>query len=583
MAPDISDQVIPAEQLRPHYEKVYREADDIVHYFIWGYFFFGLFLSIFYDTWVLGIVMGSISISIYYFFRSLFQTKFITRIVISLLLWNFTVQFILQMHGMFEMYFFYFVSLTVLLFYEDIKILIPAMAYAIITFLFIFYFKLSGNNLNNYLENVHDLTYINAIIHIAILLLYGGIAMLWALKQRKQTEEAGKRQFKMKEQLQQMEVNIDFANSISQGNLTADYKVYKADRLGESLMNMRTSLVAAKEREERERFVNIGLTTIGEVLRSHSDDLDELCDKLIENLVDYMNVNQGGVFIIEQDQSTGDDFLELKAARAYERKKFLEKRIEMGQGLVGQCAIEKEKILLREIPENYVNITSGLGLATPRSLLIMPLKSNEELVGIIELASFKDFSDTDIEFLEKVGESTAATIISVKTNQQTRELLEQSRQMAEEMQAQEEEMRQNMEEMQATQEEMSRTQQELAQKESKLNALLNNTKDTILAINKDYKITVVNKILKEKYAKMGIDLATGVNILEIFSADQRQYWKEKYDRALAGESSSEKNKQDNRYVETYYFPIKDEMDRIVGAAVISRDISDVMEVKEEVK
>ncbi|MEL7004546.1 MAG: GAF domain-containing protein, partial [Bacteroidota bacterium] len=207
--------------------------------------------------------------------------------------------------------------------------------------------------------------------------------------------------------------------------------------------------------------VNVGLASIGEILRNNDNDLTVLCDKVVEKLVNYMKANQGGVFIIKKEPG-GEEYLELMASRAYERKKYLDKRIEIGHGLVGQCAIEKKRIYMTDVPDGYINITSGLGLANPKSLLIVPLKTNEEMIGVVEMASFEDFDDTDIEFLEKVGESIAATIISAQTNQTTKELLEESQEKEEIMKAQEEEMRQNMEEMQATQEDAQRKEEELA-------------------------------------------------------------------------------------------------------------------------
>jgi PAS domain S-box-containing protein len=152
--------------------------------------------------------------------------------------------------------------------------------------------------------------------------------------------------------------------------------------------------------------------------------------------------------------------LELKACYAYERRKFLQKTIELGEGLVGTCFLERESIYMTSLPKDYVHITSGLGEDTPRALLIVPLKVNEEVYGIIEIAAFKEFEPHIREFVEKVSESIASTIGSVKVNIRTNKLLVQSKLQAEEMANQEEELRQNMEEMQATQEEMLRKNQD---------------------------------------------------------------------------------------------------------------------------
>ena len=128
----------------------------------------------------------------------------------------------------------------------------------------------------------------------------------------------------------------------------------------------------------------------------------------------------------------------------------------MGEGLLGQCFLEKEQVYMTKVPDDYTHITSGLGGATPGSVLLMPLLTNETIVGVMELASFKPFTPAQIEFIKTAAENIAASIVSSRTTERVKRLLQESQQQAEEMKAQEEEMRQNMEELQATQEEMSR-------------------------------------------------------------------------------------------------------------------------------
>lgn len=258
-----------------------------------------------------------------------------------------------------------------------------------------------------------------------------------------------------------------FINNITNGNYNIAWEgmegkvldLNKENIAGELVM-MRDQMKKAKQQDDIRIWTNEGLSKFGDLIRTHQNDISSLSDELISNIVIYLKAQQGGIFFLHDDDPQ-HKYLELVGCYAYQRKKFLEKRIEPGQGMVGQCFLEGETTYLTNLPDDYVNITSGLGGANPKVLLVVPLRINEQVLGVIEIASLKPFEKYQIDFVERLAESIASAISSVKTNEKTRILLEQSQQQAEEMRAQEEEMRQNMEELQATQEQMHRKNEEV--------------------------------------------------------------------------------------------------------------------------
>ncbi len=236
----------------------------------------------------------------------------------------------------------------------------------------------------------------------------------------------------------------------------------KEDSLTNALINLREYMIKSKREQERRRleeeqrnWVTKGLAEFGEILRKSSDNLEELSYEIIRYMVNYMKINQGGVFLLNQEKN-GDPFFEMTACVAFDRRKYADKIIHWGEGLIGRCGLEKETIFLTDVPQDYINITSGLGDANPGTILLVPLKTNDGLYGVIELASFQILQSYEIEFVEKSAESIASTIAMVKTNIQTNKLLRETQIQAEKMAQQEEELRQNLEEMRATQEESDR-------------------------------------------------------------------------------------------------------------------------------
>lgn len=260
-----------------------------------------------------------------------------------------------------------------------------------------------------------------------------------------------------------------FAENIGKGNYASEFKpLSEHDVLGNALLNMRDNLAAVAEDDKKRNWATEGLAKFGEILRSNTNDLEKLSDEIISNLVKYLKANQGALYIMD-DEEGEEQAMSMRACYAWDKKKYLNHKIHKGEGLSGQAWQEGDTIYLTEVPQNYIKISSGLGDANPTSVLIVPLKVNDQIFGVVEIASFNTFADFEMEFVQKIAESIASTISSVKINARTQRLLEESQEMTEQMRAQEEEMRQNMEELQATQEEMQRNQSE--------------TEGTMLALN----------------------------------------------------------------------------------------------------
>lgn len=249
---------------------------------------------------------------------------------------------------------------------------------------------------------------------------------------------------------------FDFVEKIRMGQTDFQYEVREGDEIGKSLINLRDELKRSKEEEtlrknedQQRHWTNEGLAKFGAILRENVGNLETLSNEVIMNLVKYVDAQQAGFFILQEEN--GVKSFNMTASYAYGRKKYPDTKIEWGEGLVGACALEQKTIFIKETKEDYVRITSGLGKANPRSLVIVPLKFNDDIYGVLELASFIEYQPYQIEFIERVAESIASTISTVNINLRTANLLKESQQQAESMARTEEEMRRNMEALKHTQ------------------------------------------------------------------------------------------------------------------------------------
>jgi PAS domain S-box-containing protein len=420
--------------------------------------------------------------------------------------------------------------------------------------------------------------------------------------QYRQEAQALEQTSKLTEETKRVGTLSQFIESVSAGNYDIDLKenTGEEDALTGTLITMRNKLKENAEEDRRRNWATTGLAQIGEILRSNTKSTTELYDNIIRFVVKYTRSNQGGLFILNED-TENKKFLELVACYAFERKKYLTREIAPGDGLVGQCYLEGERIYLLDVPSEYISITSGLGGATPNALLIVPMKVNDLTYGVIELASFNKYEEYEIGLVEKLAESIASTISNVRVNDTTRLLLERTQQQAEEMKSQEEEIRQNMEELEATQEEMRRKQtileKELAQSQEQAEALrlqekkLTESQDTLQAIvdnipraifwkDKDLRFMGCNRIFaavagasspRELIGKSDFDMAWSAQA-EAYRADDLEVMRKRQPK-LDIEEVNINSEGEESWVLTSKVPILNERNEVVAILGMFEDIT----------
>lgn len=374
-----------------------------------------------------------------------------------------------QLH---EMRFIAFAFIVILTLYQDVK---PVISMGILAGLIVVGYSvpviadLALKDIALYLIQEEDANWEKMVATLLVLLVIC-LASAWlALLLRQKSLTDAENEYSNIQRQKIFEKNKQFASSIAQGDFSFSQEDdEERDELSEALEEMRDNLQSADEKEKQDRFINVGLAEIGEILRKNNESIDELTNEVLSHLVKYLKANQGTLFLLEGEGE--EQFLRQYACYAFDKRKFVEKEIEVGQGLLGQLVLEKEKIYMTDVPQDYINITSGLGQANPSCVLLMPLKINEEVVGAMELAAFQPMKEHEIAFTEKVAVSVASAVSSARVNQRTQRLLQDAQEQSEELKTQEEEMRQNMEELTATQEEIQRKSLEMESRIQAINA-----------------------------------------------------------------------------------------------------------------
>ena len=375
-----------------------------------------------------------------------------------------------------------------------------------------------------------------------------------------------------------------FAEEVGKGSFDNDFEVFGNEgQLGKSLGQMRKSLREIAEEDKIRNWSSNGIAHFSQLLRLNNVNVENLCVVIISELVKYLKATQGAIYILNDHQ---EHVLEMKACYAYDRRKFLEKNIKPGEGLVGQIFLEKETTLITDIPEGYMTITSGLGDSQPRSVLLVPLKLNEKVLGVIELASLKTFQTQDIQLTEKIGESIASTISNLKVSEDTNHLLRESLERGEQLKLQEEQMRQSLEELQATQEQVQRQTQEMTEMQESLmleksmfHVLMNYSPDRLTYKDVDCKVLRVN-LAKAQRFNLTPEQMIGTSDADFFPPEHAaKAVKEEKELIRVGEPKLnilEKVVFEDgnvMFINTSRIPFKNEKGEFVGTCCISKDIT----------
>ena len=255
------------------------------------------------------------------------------------------------------------------------------------------------------------------------------------------------------------------ANDIAQGNFSAEVQPRSdKDELGKALFLMTNNLRTITSDAKREDWIKSGHAQLADKMRGELN-LESLTDNVITFLSKYTD-SQVGIFYLADEARS----LSLASSYAYRRRKNLSDTIAVGEGIVGQAVKEKQLISVSNVPQDYIAVNSGLGEATPNSIIALPLVVENSVKGAIELGSFGEFSAQAFDLFDRVSESIAVAINSARDRTKMQDLLEEAQRTTEELQSQQEELRSSNEELEEQTETIKRSEAELKTQQEQLQA-----------------------------------------------------------------------------------------------------------------
>ncbi|WP_414513353.1 HAMP domain-containing protein [Nostoc sp. PCC 9305] len=239
----------------------------------------------------------------------------------------------------------------------------------------------------------------------------------------------------------QLRAIAEVATAVTKGDLTRSIAV---EALGEvailkdNINQMIANLRETTQKNTEQDWLKTNLAKFTRMLQGQRD-LETVSKLILSELAPLVGAQHGVFFLMESAEHT--PYLKLISSYAYRERRHLANRFHLGEGLVGQCALEKERILLTDVPNDYVKIASGLGEATPLNAVVLPVLFEGQVTAVIELASFRRFSEIHLTFFDQLTESIAIVLNTIAASMRTEELLKQSQSLAEELQTQQSELR----------------------------------------------------------------------------------------------------------------------------------------------
>jgi HAMP domain-containing protein/signal transduction histidine kinase/CheY-like chemotaxis protein len=234
----------------------------------------------------------------------------------------------------------------------------------------------------------------------------------------------------------------EVASAVTKGDLTQMIRVEAKgeveelkDTINQMIANLKETTLINKEQD----WLKSNLAKFTQMLQGQKD-LNTVTRRILSELAQVVNAQKGMFYILEQGEGDIEPKLKLFSAYAYGEEVKTARQFSLGEGLVGQCALEKRRILLSNVPKNYIKIGSGLGKAAPANLIVLPVLFEKEIKAVIELASFENFSETHLDFVSQLTESIGIVLNTIEANSRTEGLLEQSQSLTEELRRANEEL-----------------------------------------------------------------------------------------------------------------------------------------------